>query len=154
MGIKCNLLCLCSCCTLLLLSSSSSLLPLLSPLPSCPPPSILIAPAPVCLAVLDVNNGNNNRIPSLIVLSRKLSPLVHLSISRPNPSTDAKCDDHCHSLDSRLAAAMTMMMTTTIIEDGETTIVHSPGGGVILWVRSPSLFCCCCCCQPTTTSQC
>ncbi len=125
------------------------------PLPSCPlPPSILISPVPVCIAVLGANDGNNNCIPSLIILSRKLS--VHLQNSRTYPSADAKeeggCGNRCNRLDSMLTAATTMM-TMTFVEDGETRLVHSCGSGMICWVHSPSLPGCRCHCPPAATSQ-
>jgi hypothetical protein len=127
----------------------------LPPLPSCPPPpSILITPDPICLAVLGIYDSNDNHISSLNILSRK--SLAHLQNSRPYPFADAKggrgCKNHCNCSDSVLATAtpMTMMM---IVVDVEMMLVHSCGGGMIRWVHSPSLPGCHCCRPPAPASQ-
>ncbi len=101
-----------------------------------PSPFILIAPAPICLAVLGVDNSNCNHFSSLIILLRKL--LAHLQNSWPYPSADTKGGNHHDRLDSVFAAATTTT-TTTIIKDREMTLVHSCSGGMICWVHSLSL---------------
>ncbi len=116
--------------------------PPLPPYP--PPPSILIASTPVRLAVLGIDDGNNDHVPPLIVLSRM--SLVHLQNFlqnfRPHPSADAEggggCDGH-HDRSYSVLAAATMTMTTMYSEDGETTLVHSHGSRMIHRVHSPSL---------------
>jgi hypothetical protein len=126
------------------------------PFRSPPPPSILIAPAPVHLAVLGVDEGNNNHIPSLIILSRK--SLVHLQISRSylplmrRGKGGGGCSDHCDRLDSLLTAAMTTT-ANRIVEDGRTTLVHSPGSGMIHPVYSPSLLAAAPAHPPTAANQ-
>jgi hypothetical protein len=143
------------CCALLLLFLSL-------PLPSSPPPPSILppppfhpnCPTPVCLAVLDIDDGNNNHVPSLIVLSRK--SLAHLQNFWPYPSADTEGrgggDDHHNHSDSLLTAA-TRTMTMMIVEDGETMLVHSHSGRIIRHVHSPSLPGCHHCCLPAATSQ-